>query len=510
MLRDEFSADAGPLLLVRPQPKTGESWGGYLLRLVRGNEVRDIGALTSAVGLSLNEALVAGPSAVLVQFGISWQGVPSDLPLWRSSDERRLHLARSGRSTRSRICPHCIAEDKVKYARAAWDCPMSISCERHNVMMIDRCSACHRHLTLFRRDVATCACGADLCRQAADMTPSWVLTLRKVFAEAYRTEVVETFSPAQPLAQEAARVCNWLATEPDSATNRRPPRTIDRNAFLTSGTAARLGPLFQNWPSSTATVLKGEVRRGGRGAYVHLCNRLRVDRFDEMRTVVRTLKVLVQPEVQALAATSATKRATQRLVRDVYGIKDLMKATGHSHTALVASIDAGELPGASYQVSTATGCRAFAVTAEAYRMLEAQFKNTTTVDGAAEQLGCSSGVIRALVRGGRIKVQSLLQSGLHYRIDPRELSAVSDELFAHATFRRSNASVDRIYLSAWVTEPVVRLAAIRWATIMANIRAGSVKIFSACKFPSALNDLYMFKSDLRIALIEPAISILTR
>src|SRR5947209_10971922 len=48
-------------------------------------------------------------------------------------------------------CPHCLAEDKEPYYRRKWRLAFIVTCERHHIVLHDRCPRCEKPIN-FHRD----------------------------------------------------------------------------------------------------------------------------------------------------------------------------------------------------------------------------------------------------------------------------------------------------------------------------------------------------------------------
>jgi len=64
------------------------------------------------------------------------------------------------RTFRPQVCPLCLAE--ATYLRRAWDYALVTCCQKHLILLIDRCTRCCAPLSWDRRIVTRCRCGFDL------------------------------------------------------------------------------------------------------------------------------------------------------------------------------------------------------------------------------------------------------------------------------------------------------------------------------------------------------------
>lgn len=491
-----------PMLQIRPHPFNGESWGGYLLRLSSRNHLKGLEVLASIMGLSWQELLVRQPMQSLRALGISWRGEIEDPPLGSQRPEHRVNLPSAGRTRRSRVCPSCLASDEVPYLRAAWEMPMATTCQVHDLLLLDRCGVCDRDLDMLRPVLTECLCSAQLAHQRCSLAPGWLKKLAMVFTEAEIEKPASTFGRSTSLAQEAARTCNWITAPVEPGSRRRRRRVIDREGFLTSRTLSALEPMFLNWPSVLASTLGCEcdpTRADGCG-FAALNYRLAVHTFTAMREVVNKVKTTI-PRGQRPWSEINRRRAVQS-EREVYGIKNLMNASGHSYTALVASIDAGQFPGATYKVDPVSGKKKFHIPAAVYHALVKHFRESCDIEDAALMLGCSEDAVRGLVRSKCVGFSPILQSGFRYRLDPVELSKMAARLFRLASFVRKVQSVERVYFSVWVQGRYHTDTADRWRVLLDAIRSRELTLYTALEAPVQLSDLYLLRDDLEKAILR--------
>lgn len=87
---------------------------------------------------------------------------------------RKLHWAppagtrAHARSFGQQFCPRCLAEDTAPYFRMAWRLSFVTGCERHGILLADRCPGCHEpihplRITRGKHSVRCHKCSLDLC-----------------------------------------------------------------------------------------------------------------------------------------------------------------------------------------------------------------------------------------------------------------------------------------------------------------------------------------------------------
>ena len=131
-------SDKGDLLL-RPHPKQGESWPGYLVRIANANCLPSLSTLAHLADIcGIGDLLRADPREILSRFGI---GITTE-SAWAPHTKHRNLINRSGgkgllqQRWTSPVCPNCLIEDGVQpYIRSHWDWAMQVHCPTHNVLL---------------------------------------------------------------------------------------------------------------------------------------------------------------------------------------------------------------------------------------------------------------------------------------------------------------------------------------------------------------------------------------
>ena len=494
--------DSAPTsLLVRPQALPGESWGGYLMRLVEANRLGRLRDLTRLVGYSEQRVLVIDPAAALRALSIEWTG-PRPRG-WRALDphRRRANPTGAGRSFRFRVCSLCLSEDATPYIRADWEMPMSIECERHGTLLLDKCGSCHADFDFRRTSASRCVCGARLAAMRTRPSPSWANDLSRVFAEARTGGPTETFGRATPVSQQAARICQWLVAKVDPRTNRRPRRLRQSTGFLTQDCALRVGELLFDWPRNAADALECEMDSSKAYAFKYLSFRLRLGTFRELRTIIKELRLRLRPTKRPRRISSDTSLGATK--KNSYGIRDLMRLTNHSYDALVASINAGNLPGVTYKVDQARGLLQFDIPTNVYASLQKAIWATNDIEATAKQLGCSVKAVRGLVASRCLESYSFVVSAYCCRINAAEAATLATQLFARARYDTKIASMDRVYFSGWASRDCRARTSWRWRRILEAIKHRELQLYAAIPSPIALDELFVVASELKKVLAPP-------
>jgi hypothetical protein len=482
-------------LIFRPMPIEGESWPDYVIRLAEANYIGGgMRAMASLAGMYANQLLVATPSEVLLRFGVILPETLREHPL-DSPPERKLKMASRGRCKKTRLCPLCLTADVIPYIRAEWGMPMSIACQQHRTMLIDRCHACDQPLDIFRNHILRCQCGAALQKQVPLPAEPGVELLRELFAEAYDAQDTATFARAHAHAQKAARVCKWLLAASVSETARRSTRPLDTGGFLSVEDAISITKKFSGSKVGIAESLLTEVRLSRTQKYHSLNRGLGVREFAQMNSVVDEVKRL---QMQLDGPYPREKRRAEVMAKnDVYPLSDLTELTGYSHATLARYVELGHLPG-SIVFDEVLGRSCVQIPGTTYRAIDLSFLETDSIETAAVKAGCTVWAMKSLVHARCIGADRLLPiqlgpSGARVRLaDRQEFMRV---LFLAAEFEGKHRS-RRVYFSDWASGKELSWVVRKWQRILAAIKEGRIRIFKAVEHPTALEDLYVAPEDL--------------
>jgi hypothetical protein len=180
----------------------------------------------------------------------------------------------------------CCSESATCIARADWDSPMAIHCQKHRVLLLDTCQSCGVRLDYCRRaGVDRCTCGARFSSQPTKSVPDWLATVRWVMGSAPTTSADERWEHEEAAAQTLVRLASHLR----SPVEHRQDYFRVSEPFITVDVLEAVGPWFENWP-------EGFVESVSKiGWAPHLLQRqqmreyLNADRFPELVAVLKSL-----------------------------------------------------------------------------------------------------------------------------------------------------------------------------------------------------------------------------
>lgn len=240
-----------------PPAKTREGLLGYVLRVSEENGYDSPWHIFALAGMSQGQmttttlpidklSKVIGRS-VQELARLPWQCCPNGDPV-PSMSEGRPQLLRHLLLKYPRICPHCIAENGV--IDAAWDLRIMLACPKHGVPMVDRCPACHRKLTWFRRGLDRCRCGHRLAAGERSTFPQHTFDLLQVIYDTLHGLPTNPTPPSGIPASDLQRMgiddLLKLLTKVGNAIVGDEPR--GKYAAYDPDRLVRLSGVFEDWP----------------------------------------------------------------------------------------------------------------------------------------------------------------------------------------------------------------------------------------------------------------------
>jgi hypothetical protein len=164
-------------LLVRPKPRSDESFMGYILRLTERNGYLTPSWILEASGLQHKQLhkssfLIHGKRESLTPLArllgvdiddltqITYKSVRgaehSDLYDFFGQPVRQYLI----RPARPKICPGCLSGSQ--HCRRVWEFTAVTTCPKHKRQLIGECPRCNKRLSWTRKSVALCSCEFDL------------------------------------------------------------------------------------------------------------------------------------------------------------------------------------------------------------------------------------------------------------------------------------------------------------------------------------------------------------
>ena len=108
----------------------------------------------------------------------------------------RLILSRHMNAVHAGVCPECVKE--LGFTPAWWDLRYAIACPTHHRMFAFRCPGCGKRVSLLRRGLLTCSCGATFSQNTDDQPSGELLWLMDLLKRKAESPVPETRSDAEP------------------------------------------------------------------------------------------------------------------------------------------------------------------------------------------------------------------------------------------------------------------------------------------------------------------------
>jgi hypothetical protein len=487
-------------LFIRPRVINGESWIGYLLRLSEGNHFPSIAAIAGVCGYAnFSDLFRRDPRVVLCKIGAP----VVDALDWAPHRERRplrpkmAQSAPSVKQWQTRLCPLCLTADAERpYLRSHWDWPMQIHCPHHQVMLLELCRSCHRPISMRRKQVVHCSCGADFRRQRPPESGGATGALARLLPELDLDRVGKTFEREPPIDAQALRVCQWLAL-PAQANGKRANRKGQKKVWPLSDDLTSLCELVKHWPVALVNSVAPEVDLNSLLSRTALGIRLVRNHFG--------LFDLVTDEIQKISQSSISYDEPWPTVHLPYSLTSyrhvdaLARLTGHARSFLRSQIQACNMSSSILKPDDLFDEDRVDIDAHTLSCATTFYAETLDLKVAAMKAGCSSQAMTGLVKSSLIPTVSLFrdQTILRVRrIQPDVLQDFARELFSLAQLDQ-RVSVDRISFSSWVTShargPVNRH--LRWRDLLTAIRSGKLTLFTDTEYPGKLDQLFLRAED---------------
>lgn len=241
------------MLIFRLQPIVGESWPGYLLRLAEKNHYGGIAELARLLGLNPAKLLLANQVEIFKLLKINAHS-------YESEDQYvgKLHrLSMHGRSMRSRICPKCVESSENFHIPASWDQTFKLFCEKHQILLVDRCASCNQLISYRRKSLTHCDCGfafenssSRLINFSLDRFLS-ICDLQDQYANPPLTFAKKTFEDT-----EAYLFCRRLLRLSGNLSNEEVRNWRFVEAFATVDDMQLIAGWFEDWPRNINEFLK--------------------------------------------------------------------------------------------------------------------------------------------------------------------------------------------------------------------------------------------------------------
>jgi hypothetical protein len=165
------------VLLVRPTPVPGEVLVDYAGRLADANGVGSSQAIYTMLRTASHGDALGGVSRVdLDDMDLRLAG---GLVIWRKARFAAGDLSRRAVS----VCPHCLDTSPVR--PALWRFYWTVSCTRHDCLLVDRCPSCKAGLMSGIGTAKRCACGYELRRAQTCDSPDEIRAFQLLLEGAF-------------------------------------------------------------------------------------------------------------------------------------------------------------------------------------------------------------------------------------------------------------------------------------------------------------------------------------
>ena len=255
---------SAPALVVCARPKNDESYLGFLLRLAEINfydTPRWIVELANLRPSGLCMCTRAGRTTVNLRLAALTKVKTKDLDalVYHSvADEYVMKVFGHNVEPyllgldRPKVCAKCLSQSN--YCRKQWEFSAVTSCPIHNSMLLEKCPACKKRLTWFRKGASNCPCGADWRQaQTAYLPESDSVVSRLIYQEFGLIERPHTTGSDNPLyAADLNSLLSALFLVASQEKGRSVPITrtllLARSSTEIHRRLLRAFAVFENWP----------------------------------------------------------------------------------------------------------------------------------------------------------------------------------------------------------------------------------------------------------------------
>jgi hypothetical protein len=480
-------------LIDRPRFISGESWPGYLMRLAEANGGAGLSYICQMLDWSTYQLIAASPFTTLPLFGVGCEELTKEegqiLVPWR----RYMNLGTFGRSIYSRVCPKCLASDKIPHIRAAWDLALQVDCADHHCLLIDECPQCHCRLEHTRRSLTRCNCGFDLKLCRTRPARNLYATIQQTFGLADSCASRHT-TFAGSSKQECAALEVLLRLLAQDRPRPKPRNYAGKipssQAFVRASDLDELEEWFRDWPNGFICNLnRCKCLRKQRRTVMLNSSTLLANQFPLIR------QATMEADARWRRAPRPGKKASDRnalLQKELLGVRDLMTLTGRHHNDVIVWLRAGLL-GNTVIRKDHTGRNVLKVPTPQVLRLLSLVQQTTTFRDAARTIGVDPLVLRTLSRQGRLPSLKMGKADFTARVRPEDVFAFANQVRSLA--RQSRANGQRpIDFSAAVRHVLCRRKSL-FGKFLDELGTQRLPLRVFEKNVVYLNDTYIYHSD---------------
>ncbi len=403
-----------PLLLLRPMPDPDEGFAAYLTRLCSANRLHGSGSLARCLGLTYGQLLQLGPESFREVLCGRATVVPSPPGQGTATSGRVSFL--SGVRTYTRLCPCCLREGARHDRRWGW--PLTLACQRHGCLLIDKCPRCLKRVSHLRRNQCACDCGFDFRLFKTVPAPSWLPVFYRVFSPWRQAGLDEE----QIIAGEARSllILRALLLPENKQLDSRSRRVAGASKALFEGN--QLDPLDRlmcDWPKHFHEHLIVLTMVGESSLHVLLKNmrKLRSPELNQASMLVRT----------AVAEVRREERRQRQLADDsIRSLTELAKLTRLSPDTLIKLIAVGQIRA----VVRDTGRqKTYVIPSEEAIRLRQLYSSSLSLAQAAQHLVCSEIHVNLLARAGAISAIKIAGQARTWRFKKEALDQFLSRLW---------------------------------------------------------------------------------
>jgi hypothetical protein len=482
-------------LLIRPQPEPGESWPGYLLRVAALNHLNNgLAHFAKVLGVSHLALIGSEPDIVLGRLGFA--------SLKRDQEQLVKHgkgirpLRNSLRASSARFCPKCIQEMHNKHLLARWDRAFQFKCEKHEVLLVDRCPTCSRPITHLRRSLLACDCGTSFLRMPSPIsTMDFVAVYRILELQEIYVSTARTFESSTPADLAALIFCKRLELLSQPKMHDSSKRNFGRvsELFFRFEELVKIHDIFTRWPLNFHLYLERHQE-----AFNESPSPLLLSPPLSAAGLLRPVRAAIAERAFHVHRSLKPKRRSAALIQssidESVGIKYLIQSAGCSYDTARYWLDTGRL--GPYEANRLpNGTIRYRIAKDKVQKAIQISRSVSSVKEMALVLGTTNDTIRLFVRAGAIHAIPFGRASYNFRVQPAEVVEYANKLLKCA---RLSTSLEKDYVVfSRAIRPFLRRKVRRLQNFLGAILGGQIPVRKVQRYVVCIDELLIDQSALR-------------
>lgn len=473
-------------LLVRPLSKSDESIAGYLLRLANENRLHAMGDVLELLNVNYWIAIELGLIGIQ-RLAAGESGGRQPIFVARRAGDRSNSL--KGRGMRTRICPICLSVNG--YRRAEWDLPLTRTCVKHKIQLMEECDRCGRILHYKNMSLFRCACGRDFRLSPSFPASCWASTFHAQFTP-WRSSGLNQLDCQTHVAKElaTARLIKMILKLGNPKGVASVAQPLRHSTWLKHEEWQFIGSIVSDWPYAFKRFFGHTLGMIGALERANLRKSLRKASLPNIYEHVKQLMRIQRDTGRLQKSRSDAMSPAEGLV----SLREFQSHAGLTHCVAKKLFNSGALERATIWVAGKNGGRRRWVAVEELHAVQHCRATTLAQNEAAQFLKCSDAYLSALNQTGYLRSVRYIHWSreVRYRVD--DLAGLLTRLRLRAT-KLDGGIEDKVTLKD--IRPRADSGRIRraWTRLMDAIRRNEVPIFYLNNLDAGLGNFAVRRID---------------